>query len=354
MDKSSGKFSRKRMTDTEVNMVNWKDELKGDPVPWLLEPDTSQPAIRYFTLLDILERSEGDAEVQEARAAIMSIRPVPSILVAQEPDGYWFKPGLGYSPKYRSTVWQVIFLAQLGADGTDPRVRKGCEYILTHAIAGHGGFAFNGIPSGFIHCLSGNLGAALIDLGWLDDRRLQSALEWEARTITGDGVTDAKSQNTIQRYYAYTPGPNFACGPNAGLPCAWGAVKAMLALSKVPVPARTDRTTKAIKQGAEFLLSHDIATADYPFGSGNKPNSSWFKFGYPIGYVADILQNLEVLVALGQADNPQIAPALELIESKQDFRGRWKMEHSLNGKMWADIEKKGNPANGLLSGLSGY
>jgi hypothetical protein len=322
-------------------MANGKDKLKGDPIPWLLEPDTSQPAIRYFTLRDILDHSEDDREVQEAQATIMSTGPVPDILAAQEPDGHWLKSGPGYSPKYRSTVWQVIFLAQLGADGNDPRVRKGCDYVLAHTIAGHGSFAFNGIPSGFIHCLSGNLRAPSIDLGWLDDQRLQSALEWEARTITGDGVADNKSQNTAERYYAYTPGPLFRCGPNAGLPCAWGAVKAMLALSKVPPLSRTDRISEAIKQGLKFLLSHDVATADYPFGFGNKPSSSWFKFGYPIGYVADILQNLEVLTALEQAGNPQIVPALELLESKQDFQGRWRMEYSLNGKMWADVEKKG-------------
>jgi hypothetical protein len=85
-------------------MANWKDKLKGDPVPWLLEPDASQPAIRYFTLLDILGRSEDDTEVQEARAAIMSTGPVPDILAVQEADGHWLKAGPGYSPKYRSTV----------------------------------------------------------------------------------------------------------------------------------------------------------------------------------------------------------------------------------------------------------
>ncbi|MFC2042504.1 nitrogen fixation protein NifH [Chloroflexota bacterium] len=257
--------------------MNWKDKLKEDPIPWLLEPDISQPAIRYFTLHDILERPEDDGELQAARAEIMRTGPVPDILAAQEPEGYWYKPGPGYSPKYRSTVWQVIFLAQLGADGTDTRVRKGCEYLLTHTIAGHGGFAFNGIPSGFIHCLSGNLIAALIDLGFIDDHRVQSALEWEARTITGDGVANTKSQNTIEHYYAYTPGPIFSCGPNAGLPCAWGAVKAMLALGKVPESARNDRITNAIEKGIDFLLSYDVATANYPFGFGGKPSSSWFK-----------------------------------------------------------------------------
>ena len=325
-------------------MTSWRDKLEEDPIPWLLEPDMSQPAIRYFTLRDFLDHNENDEEVKYARSAIMSAGPVPEILAVQEPDGYWVKAGSGYSPKYRSTVWQIIFLAQLGADDIEPRVRKGCEYLLSHTIAGHGGFAFNGIPSGFIHCLAGNLGAALIDLGWLGDQRLQSALEWQARMITGDEVADKKSQNTVERYYAYTPGPLFACGPNAGLPCAWGAVKAMLALSKVPPSLRTNRMKAAIDQGLEFLLSYDPAVADYPFGYGDKPNSSWFKFGYPIGYIADVLQNLEVLVTLGKAQDHRLSHALQLVESQQDKQGRWKLEYSYNSKTWVNIEKKGRPS----------
>lgn len=253
-------------------MPSWKDKLKGDPLPWLLEPDTVQPAIRYFALRDILGRNEDDSEVKEAQAAIMASGPVPAILAAQEPEGYWCKPGPGYGPKYQGTVWQVIFLAQLGADGADPRVHAGCEYVLSHSIASTGWFSVNGTPSAFIHCLAGNLGAALIDLGWLGEKRLQSALEWQAQTITGEGVADSKDKSTPERYYSYTPGPLFACGPNGGLPCAWGAVKAMLALSKVPPSLRTQRMQSAIRQGIAFLLSHDPAVADYPFGSGNKPS----------------------------------------------------------------------------------
>ena len=41
----------------------------------------------------------------------------------------------------------------------------------------------NGRNSGLIHCLQGNLCAALIDLGCLDDPRLGEALDWLARSV---------------------------------------------------------------------------------------------------------------------------------------------------------------------------
>jgi len=70
-------------------MTSWKDKLRGDPLPWLLEPDQEQPAVRYFTLRDILGRSEHDGDVREALTANMVRGPVPVILAAQAPDGYW-------------------------------------------------------------------------------------------------------------------------------------------------------------------------------------------------------------------------------------------------------------------------
>lgn len=326
-------------------MAGWRNKLKDDPLPWLLENDTSQPGIRYFTLKDLLEMPEDDSEVKGALAAVMSTGPVPAILSAQEAEGNWGEPGPGYMGKYRSTVWSIMFLAQLGADGGDPRVRLGCEYVLTHTVARHGGFAVYGTPSTFIHCLGGNLGAAMIDLGLLDDERLQLALEWQARNITGEGLVGIENKNVLERFYkSSTCGPVFACAANNRLSCAWGAVKAMLALSKVPSPRRVPEMNSALKTGADFLLSRDPAIADYPMGYAEKPNTSWYKFGYPIGYVTDVLQNLEALVLLGYAQDPRLKSALEMVENKQDAQGRWKMEYSYNGKTWIDIEEKGEPS----------
>jgi hypothetical protein len=118
----------------------------------------------------------------------------------------------------------------------------------------------------------------------------------------------------------------------------------MLALSKVPSSLRTQRMQAAIQQGMVFLLGHDPAVADYPFGMGSRPSSNWFKFGYPIGYITDVLQNLEVLVTLGQAQDPRLANALALVAGKQDDQGRWLLEYSYNGKTWVDIEKKKQPS----------
>ncbi len=74
----------------------WRAKLNADPLPWLLEPDN--PSVRYFALRDLLDRPEHDADLRAARAAIMDSEPVRAILAARHADGYWVKPGPGYTP----------------------------------------------------------------------------------------------------------------------------------------------------------------------------------------------------------------------------------------------------------------
>lgn len=328
-----------------MSETSWSKLLRANPLPWLLAPDAENPGVRYFTLVDLLDVPPDSKEAQQARAALMTSGPVPAILDAQSAEGYWITPGAGYLPKYQSTVWSVTFLAQLGADGNDERVKKGCQTVLENNICALGGLSYNGTNAGMIHCLQGILAAALIDLGWLGDERLARALDWLARSITGEGIAPAEEKDVPARYYrSANNAPGFACGANNHLPCAWGAVKAGLALGKVPVHSRTGEIKQAIAAAAEFLLSGNPVEANYPQWAAEKPNRSWFQFGYPLGYVTDVLQNLEVLVSLGYAADPRVAAGAEYALRKQDTLGRWKMEYTYNGKTWVDVEEKGKPS----------
>ncbi len=320
----------------------WLNALNDNPLPWLLEDET--PAVKHLALRWLLDKPESDREVKRTRAAAMQTDPIAASLEAQYPQGYWVKPGPGYSPKYRGTVWQVIFLNQLGADGSDKRVRAACEYVLAHTQAETGGLGCSGVsretpppPSSVLHCLNGNLLRALIGLGWLEDGRVQRAIEWQARSITGEGFDGY--------YRSGTSGPGFCCAANDQLPCAWGAIKALLALACIPPEKRAPLVQRAIKQSAEFLQSRDVAVADYPMPKRDAhPNGSWFRLGFPLGYVADVLQNLEALCEAGYAKSRKLEHALEWVLSKQDKQGRWKNQYAYNGKTWTDFELQGEPS----------
>jgi hypothetical protein len=312
----------------------WIDQLNANPLDWLLEPDPVNPGVRYFALRDLLSRPADDPEVVAARAEIMKTGPVPVILAAQAEEGYWVKPGPGYSPKYQSTLWSLLFLAQLGADGRDERVRRAIDYVFDHAQTKAGAFACNGTPSMAVHCLWGNVVRAMLDLVVWGDERLTRAVDWLARSVTGDGY-GPYLKSAVQA-------PGFFCSANYSLPCGWGAIRVLWALNAVPGEGRTPVVEAAVRSSLDFLLSYDIARAEYPYKE--RISSSWFKFGYPLGYVTDVLLNLEALTEAGVVDDPRLNDAVALMLSKQDEQGRWKLEYSYHGKMWIDVEKKGRPS----------
>lgn len=310
-----------------------------DPLAWLLEADA--PGVRYLALRDLLGRPQDDLELRAVRRAAHADGPIAAILAQMDPAGFWVTPGPGYNPKYRSTVWSLIMLAELGASlDEDERIGRACDYVLAHALTPGGQFTASGTPAGTADCLQGNLSWALLTLG-CEPARLEPAITWMARSVTGEGVAPRTEKDVPVRFYAGKCGPGFACGANNGLPCAWGAAKVLLAFSAWPVAARTSLIERAIAQGVAFLLGVDPATATYPSGYSDKPSRSWWKFGFPVFYVTDVLQVVEALAALGHGADPRLAGALALVRRKADQDGRWRLEYDYSGKTWVDFGVKG-------------
>jgi hypothetical protein len=322
--------------------VSRKDQLQRNSLQWLLESDL--PNIRYLALRDLCDLSPDDKKLKTARKAAHKDGPIATVLSHMESDGHWVRPGPGYNPKYRSTVWSLILLAQLGASvQEDEHIELGCKYLVDHmATGGQFTTTTSGAPSGTVDCLQGNLLWSLMELGY-EDPRLAKAYEWMARTVTGDGVAPMEEKDAPVRYYAYKYGPIFACGVNNKLPCAWGGVKVMLALSKIPAKERTPQMKKAIQKGVDFFLDIDPATARYPTRDGSKPNRAWWKFGFPVFYVTDLLQLAEAMVAFSYGKDKRLDGTLKMIREKQNENGQWLMEYDYPSKTWLDFGEKNQP-----------
>jgi hypothetical protein len=307
-------------------------------VDWLLEKE--DPGVRYLALRDVC-RDRAGAEQERKRAHAEG--PMAAILGKMDPEGWWSKPGSGYNPKYFSTVWSLIQLAELGGSvRADKRIDTACRYFLNHGLAEGGQVTTSGAPSGTVDCVQGNLCWALTALG-CEDGRLSGAYEWMARTVTGEGFAPLKEKNAPVRYYAGKCGPDFACGANNKLSCAWGAAKVMRAFSVIPDGKRTPLMKRAVDRGLKFLLGVDPATAAYPSGWTGKPSQSWFKFGFPVFYITDVLQILEVLNALGRGNDRRVKNLSGLVEGKRTRDGKWLLEYDYAGKTWVSYGPKKQP-----------
>jgi hypothetical protein len=320
--------------------MTWQAQLNADPLPWLLEAD--DPGVRYLALRDLADHAR-PAELRAARLQAHTEGPIAAVLKRLNKAGYWAAPGPGYNPKYRATVWSIILLAQLGASADDdPRIAQACAYLLDHGLAAGGQFTASGAASGTADCMQGNLCWAMLELGY-EDPRLDKAFDWMARTVSGEGIAPITDRAAPVRYYAGKCGPTFACGANNKLPCAWGGVKVMLALARLPKTRRTPVVKRAIAHGIDFFFSVDPADATYPSGWAPKPSGNWWKFGFPVFYVTDLLQVAEALAALGYGGDPRLKRTLKLIRDKQDAEGRWPLEYDYAGKTWVDFGAKKKP-----------
>ena len=334
------------------DLSKWRSLLKADSVEWLLERDN--PSVRYFTLTDILCKPERDSEVREAKQEIMEIGVVPKILAKQTNEGYWENPQNFYTAKYKGTIWQLIILAELGADGKDERIRKACEFILEksqdresngfsiHASAKMGG----GRHSEVIPCLTGNVVWSLIRSGYLEDPRVQQGIDWiVSYQRFDDGSKKAPEGWPYDRY-------EMCWGQHT---CHMGAVKALKALAEIPPNKRSKSVTNTIEKGSEYMLMHHIHKRSHNLDRVSKPG--WLRFGFPLMYQTDVLEILGILTKLGYRDE-RMQEAVDLVISKQDDQGRWKLQNAFPGRSQVDIEPRGMPSKWItlhaLKALKGF
>jgi len=319
---------------------NWKTLLKADPTDWLLEE--SDPGVRYLVLRDIVDTDE--KEVNAARTKAHREGPIAVILDNMNPDGNWMQSKNVYANKCRGPVWSVISLAELGATvEVDKRVGVACDYIIKNSLLKSGQFSERLIPNNMGLCLQGNMLISLTALG-CKDRRLETAYDYAARRVTGEGLPRKFTFEGLPategvtgpfRYVSYPLKEPFACRTNKGLPCGWAAAKVLLAFANLPEEKRTEQINKAIDIGVNFFLSGDPSKAEFPGHRTGAPDIRWWQFRFPSFWGADILQIAEALTKLGYGQDPRLANTIGLILSKQNEQGRWPLEwidHS--HKMW--------------------
>ena len=319
-------------------MTNWKSFLKKDVIDWLLEKEN--PSIRFYALAEILEKKLDDSEVKEAKEQIMKTGVITKILSKQNPKGYWGIPEDFYiRSKYKGTVWSLILLAELGANGADKRVKNACEFILNNSQnAKSGGFSYarastgGGVASKIIPCLTGNMVWFLIRFGYIDDLRVQNGIKWIINYQRFDDGEQNLPDNWPYKKYINCFGKHS---------CHMGVVKSLKALAEIPENKRDKEINNKISLDVEYILVHHIYKKSHNLSKVSMP--SWLQLGFPHMYQCDILEILDILTKLGYNDK-RMQDAIDIVISKQNNDGKWILERTFNGRFQVDIEKKDKPS----------
>ncbi len=262
-------------------------------IEWLLEE--YQPAVRYRTLTDILRKKESDKEVRAARKAIAEVGWAAEILEKQDKGGWWVREDRLYQPKYLSTNWMLLVLADLGMTREDPRIRKAADLWIERFAAKDGGFGIDSTKSSHL-CTAGNTARALVQFGYEDHPAVRASFDWFVKNASHLGGWSC-----------------FGSGRNLD---SWEPMSAFVVY---PRSKWTKEMQETVQKAAEFYLQRELHVQ----GDHYEP---WYRFHYPNHYYYDLLVGLDFMTALGYTSDPRLQHALGVLKKKRRADGRWNLD----------------------------
>lgn len=326
-----------------------------DTVDWLLEP--ANPPVAVLTRRTLLHEPDS-----LATAALWTHRndyaPIATILGAIREDGSWDTPSQDYR-KYRGSLWQILFLGELHASGACHRAQRGAAYAFSRQLSDGSWSATNGRAEGSIACLTANVARGLARLGFERDDRVVAALRYCVETHRALGIIDCREGRLYQlNGYCHMLTPKLLLLLGAVPSDLWpdgadelrdacvDALRDKQVLRSLPAEARefndaiwTMPATERDGFRERFLADHtELHYKDKP---------GWLRFGFPLSYNSDALEALAALAGVGEQARPEYEPALAAVAATAEASMRWVMRNSLNGKMFADVEIKGEPSKWL-------
>lgn len=237
--------------------------------------------------------------------------------VLHENDRYYPEANY-YAPNYRSTLWTLVFLADLQCDPGDPRLVKPLKTISDHFLDTSANIYSIGASHFPIPCLNGNMLYLHSYFQDVDNPRLQAIIDFFAeyqRFDDGDFQTPS-----VYPYFS-----NHSCyGKHT---CYWGVIKLFKGLSFLPQDKRPANAERLLQKCIEFILLHQVSFRSHDDSQFLHTNLK--KLTFPNMYQADLLEILWLLQR-EQVRSPHMERALDLLRSKMGPDLTWKLERPIH------------------------
>ena len=250
--------------------------------------NSSDPSIRYFTLVDLLDKSTRSREVEAARDQILEGPRVKILLAGQHigkqksKDSFGIHPGgFGVHPykKWDGAHWRLVSLVELGIPkGTWPAVAA-ADQVLQWLTSEFHRSKIKAIDGRVRRCASqeGNALAVCSRLGLADDPRVQHLAESLIKWQWPDG------------------GWNCDKKPNANHSSFYESLSPMWGLVEYHHATGDEAALQAAQRTAEMFLTHRLFRSTM---TGDVIDSEWLKLHYPLYWHYDVLQALLILSRL--------------------------------------------------------
>jgi hypothetical protein len=293
--------------------------------------ESGEPWTRYRVLVDLMDRSEDDAEVKQARADMLAHPQVKQLMATAATWGNLpFKRhnDAGYA------IYALSTLADFGVRASDRGMAAAVKAVMAHRSSEGAFQSLINIPAAFggtgqdiwtwIVCDAPTLLYVLLAMGRGQDRRVKQAVEHLAALVDDNGW----------RCVAAPEVGKFRGPGRKADPCPIANVYALKALAQAPALG----DSAAAQAGVEMLLAHWEHRAErkfYLFGVG----TDFCKLKYPFVWY-DILHATDVLSRFPVAcRDARFREMVRTMTAQADAQGRYtagSMYQSWKGWSFAD------------------
>jgi len=297
-------------------------------IDWLLDPDGSDPSIRWQVTRDLLERSE--AHWAAERAKVETEGWGARLLALEDKDGQWaggaFFPGdfdfhgpeaqRGAGQPWTTTTHVLDQLREFGLDPSSDRVRRAMELIGANSRWEEGGQPY---WQGEVEpCINGRTVANGsyfgIHMSRLVDRLVGEVLE--------DGGWNCEAERGSVRSSFHT---------------TINVLEGLLAFERAT--GGTTESRAARRSGEEYLLKRSLFRR---LSTGEPADERFLRFVHPSRWFYDVLRALDHFrsagILTGVAPDPRLSEAIDYVRSRRRDDGTWPLDCSPKGRVWFDVD----------------
>ena len=224
-----------------------------------------------------------------------------------------------YWPKYSSSLWTLLLLADLQAPPDCLPMQRAFDCLTKQFYDPASGVFSLGTSHFPIPCLNGNMLYLHFYLGRPPTSQMDGAIDFlhTYQRFDDGGFKTPKDFPYFSNKSCY--------GKHT---CFWGVAKLMKGLSFIPWAQRTPHAQELLDRCIEFVLQHEVC-----FQSHQKESFLHLWIGqltFPTAWRTDFLELLWVLAREGIHDS-RMERALDLLRSRRTVDGSWRLEHPMAG-----------------------
>ena len=283
---------------------------------WLLAGD---PVIRWQVLRDLVDTPAADIAAERARIATTGWGA--RLLAARDEDGQWaggacfpadFRGDFSTGQPWTATFPTLTLLWEFGIDPQAASVREAVALVGENSRWEHDGQRF--FDGEVEPCINGRtlgVGAYFgVEVSGIAERLIGEQLE--------DGGWNCEAENGSVRSSFHTT----LC-----------VLEGLLAYEQAVGP--TTESLAARRRGERYLLDRSLLRR---LSTGEVVEESWLQFSYPNWWHYDVLRALDYFRSTGEAPDPALAEALDLVRAKRGEDGTWLAENTHHGAVHFALE----------------